>query len=233
MFYSGKCANGVSEQCDTTPCAPRVAPSLWTFWTTEPFCDSDCSRDHDAHGSPARCCAPARHSRQLPAQTPLRFFKVAPGSETSGTKLVSLRTTDASTQESSNNDTSCTSWFSFAAHTRRRAHKSATPSCPRPIGVPSRQSPAASLGLLPVLHTRGTGCACVLVKSAVPETRSNMLFWSRQQVFVGHSGWCANAMEKNEKAGQQTLSAASEEGSLECSAATCPGFRKKTTTRLL
>ena len=45
----------------------------------------------------------------------------------------------------------------------------------------------------------GNWCACVLVKAAVPKTRSNQLFWPRQQVFVGHLDWCANEKEKKEK----------------------------------
>ena len=72
----------------SNPMQNKIASSLWTFRTTEPSCDSECSRDHDvcptANGLPARCCAPARHSRQRTAQTPLRFFKVATGSESSG-----------------------------------------------------------------------------------------------------------------------------------------------------
>ena len=61
----------------------------------------------------------------------------------------------------------------------------------------------------------------------MPKTRSNKLSLSRQQVFVGHSDKCVTAMEEGGGAGQQTLSAASQEGSLECRAVTCPGFQEE------
>ena len=102
-FYSGKCGDGVSEECDTTPCAPTVAPSLRTFQTTETSCGSECSRDHDvcltAHGLPARCCAPGRLSRERTAQTGRRSdsSKLRQGRQAQGTNLESWRTTDAST----------------------------------------------------------------------------------------------------------------------------------------
>ena len=145
LFIKGSVVDGVSDECDTTPCAPKVAPSLWTFQTTETSCGSECSRDHDvcltAHCLPARCCAPGRHSRQRTAQTGRRSdsSKLRQGRQILGTNLESWRTTDASTQECSNNATTCTSWFSLAAHPRRRAHRSAAPSCRKPTGVPSGQ----------------------------------------------------------------------------------------------
>ena len=72
----------------------------------------------------------------------------------------------------------------------------------------------------------GNGCACVLVRSVVPKALSNKLFLSRQQVFVGPLGLVCKCHGKGGGAGQRP-----QEGSLECRAATCPGFRKETTTR--
>ena len=60
-----------------------------------------------------------------------------------------------------------------------------------------------------------------------------------QAVFVKTANFCrplglvCKCHGKGGGAGQQTLSAASQEVSLECRAATCHGFRKGTTTRLL
>ena len=56
-FLSREVWGGMSEECDTTPCAPKVAPSLWTLQTKEPSCDTTTPT------YPARCCVPARHSR--------------------------------------------------------------------------------------------------------------------------------------------------------------------------
>ena len=88
-FIEGSVGMVVSEECDAAPCAPKVAPLLWTFRTTEPSCDSECSRNHavcaTTNGLPARCSAPARHSTaDCAGWTPLRFFKVATGWESKG-----------------------------------------------------------------------------------------------------------------------------------------------------
>ena len=123
----------------------KVASSLWTFRTTEPSGD---------------CSAPARHFRQRTVQTGRRSdsSKLRQGRKAQGTHLEPRRTTDASTQESSNNATSCTSWFSPAAHSRRRANRSATPSCPKLTGVPSGHgSSSLRVGPPPGRQNHGIG----------------------------------------------------------------------------
>ena len=69
-----------------------------------------------------------------------------------GTNLGSWRTTDASTLESSSATMSCTSWCSLAAHSRRRASRSAIRR--------SRCGPLRA-GTLPSHHDRGVGIPSV------------------------------------------------------------------------
>ena len=118
---------------DTTPCASPVVPTTWT------------ERSHSAHGlsqslsllmtfqhgSTLWPVAPGCARRALStAPTPLKFRQ---GRKAQGTNSGSWRTTDASTQESSSDAASCTSWF-----------RSATLSSLKPNGVPLAQWPDAN-----------------------------------------------------------------------------------------
>ena len=76
-------------------------------------------------------------------RTPPRFFKAATGSESSGDEFAILEEDSASTQESSSDATSCTSWFSPAAH-RRAPQISHTFLTQKPTCVPFAQRPDAS-----------------------------------------------------------------------------------------
>ena len=130
-----------------------------------------------AHGLPARCCAPARHSRQWNCadSTPLRFFKVKFRSRI----------------------------WSLGGRPMHR-HRSLPTTLPRTRARPRLQptpdaAPTDQLHHLPGSSHCGNGVRVCSGEGVVPKTRSNKLFWSRQQVFVGHSDWCANVMEETEE----------------------------------
>ena len=95
--------------------------AFWSLETSDKLC------------SLRRCGHSRRHSRQRTAKTGRRSesSKLQQSRTAHGLNWESWRTTDVSTQESSNNATSCTSW-------------STAPSFPKPTGVPSGQELVAS-----------------------------------------------------------------------------------------
>ena len=158
VFYQGKWM-GCRRSAIRQPCAPKVDPSLWTLQTTKTLLRfSVLKRPRRPRPLSAMLCWSSPLSTVACADwTPLRFFKVATGSESSGDELESRRTTDASTQESSNIATSCTNWCLDAVN----------PPPPRPQisytiltqvdWCAVRAAARCELGLLPVLHTAETG----------------------------------------------------------------------------
>ena len=72
--------------------------------------------------------------------TPLRFFKVATGSESSGGRIWSLKGRSMYRHRSlPTTIPRARAGISLAVHSHRRAHRSATPSCTKPTGVPFGQ----------------------------------------------------------------------------------------------
>ena len=103
----------------------------------------------------------------------------------------SWKTIVASTQECSNNAISYTNWCLLAVNPATPTDSS------RLVRLPDSSSMRA--GSPPgVRQHRGDGSTRVLVRTVVPEMRSNKLFLWRLQACSGHSGWSANAMEKTE-----------------------------------
>ena len=78
----------------------------------------------------------------------------------------------------------------------------------------------------------GSGSAGVPARSVAPKLRSNKAVFIKVTSFSWPLELVGKCLGKG-GAGQQTLSVASQEGSSEYHAATCPAFRKRTTTRLL
>ena len=192
MFYEGKCGDGVSEECDTTPCAPKVAPSLWTFHNRIVLRFRMFKRPRRPRPPCAMLCSGSLLSTVPCADwTPLRFFTV-PTAESSGTGVLE--------------DDTCidTGVFQqpYLLHELVLARSPPPPPCPQISHTILSQADwcvvraVASCELGPGSSHCGNGCACVLVKSAVPKTPSKKLFWPRQQVVVGHLDWCATVKEK-------------------------------------
>ena len=100
---------------DTTACAPTVAPATGA----EPPCNPLCSRTSTVSGGFGAFSTWTKHAGHRPGSSKQRQSRKA-----RRTHLGSWRTTDASTQESSGDAISYTSWCPLAA--RPHASRSAT-----------------------------------------------------------------------------------------------------------
>ena len=126
LFSKGEGKEDVLVGRDTTPCASPVAcePDDVDRTLTRPAVLNGLTRSlslltTSQHGATLRLVILDSGRRaQDTAQVLQSCDRVG--------NLAYWRTTDASTQESSNNATSCTSWLSPAVHPRRRARRSAT-----------------------------------------------------------------------------------------------------------